>query len=363
MINIQRYHDAGFTTSQIRALERLLEENPLHWIQINNESGIYELVLDNQMMSDFRSCPAYFIEAHVKGIVGKGRSFDLDFGLLFHSMMEQYYREFRTPGFNVQNWAINTAVREWAKRDMNFHSEHKTYKVVGGVMGFVAILIAYANRFGAENERLRVIGTEISFGHKKEVELGTIWLPYRPEGTAPYLMLYLSGRIDVLVDDGTSIAPLDHKTMSQIKYGPTIRFEVDSGPTGYIYAISKILPSLTNDRLLLNRSCNKIIMNFISKTPTKDEKDRFKRIPIMKTQEQLESYRQRMLLTGEAIFRTLIQYASYGIVMQDTSKCTNWYMHDCLFLPIHRQNSKENELLIINQFYDKRPIWNTEEVR
>ncbi len=88
-----------------------------------------------------------------------------------------------------------------------------------------------------------------------------------------------------------------------------------------------------------------------------------KRIPIMKTQEQLESYRQRMLLTGEAIFRTLIQYAFYGIVMQDTSKCTNWYMHDCPFLPIHRQNSKENELLIINQFYDKKPIWNTEEVR
>jgi len=233
------------------------------------------------------------------------------------------------------------------------------------VMGFVGILIAYAIRFNAENEHLRVIGTEISFGHNKEVFLGSFRA--QDERCIGYGDIYLSGRIDVLVDDGASICPMDHKTQSTLRYDPALEYEVDEGPTGYIYTISKILPVLAKakglDSNMLARNCNKIIMNFIFKTPTKDERDRFKRIPILKTQEQLESYRQRMLLTGEQIFRTLINYASTGQVNRDTSKCTNWYMHDCPFLPIHRQNSKENEELVISQFYEKRPIWDTENVK
>jgi hypothetical protein len=371
MINMDLYDDVGFKLSEMEKLEMLLKEKYLHWITLNPKYGIYDLVLDNQMMSDFRSCPSYFIEAYVNGISTRGRSFDLEFGLLFHSMMEDYYRRFRDPSFNIQEWGLDKAVKEWGKADMNFHSTHKTYQSIGGVMGFVGLLISYANRFSAENEHLRVIGTEISFGKNKEVLLGSIGITKPNMGsivgsyTDSFLTLYLSGRIDTLVDDGVSICPMDHKTQSTLRYDPALRYEVDEGPTGYIYAISKILPRIlgAESDKYINRNCNKIIMNFISKTPTKDERDRFKRIPILKTLEQLESYRKRMLLTGEQIFRTLVNYASTRVVNRDTSKCTNWYMHDCAFLPIHRQNSRENELMVINQFYEKRPIWDTENVK
>ncbi len=363
-LNLSLYHDAGFSTTQMRLLEQLLEVNSPHWIKLNPDTGIYELVLDNQMLSTYRQCPAHFIESYVNGYVLKGdgtRSWFLEFGILFHQMIEEYYNEFRNPSFNVQDWGIKHAVAKWADANMDFHQEHKEYKSIGGVQGFCGMLLAYAMNFGAFNERFRVIGTEISFGKAKEVTLGHIFNP----NSIAYLSCYLSGRIDVLVDDGNSICPMDHKTMASFRFDPTMRYEMDEGPTGYIYAVNQILPSFLTaqglDNALLKRSCNKIIMNYISKAIPK-EGERFKRSPIMKTSEQLESYRLRMLTTVEKLFRDLVRYASGNEVDRDTSKCNNWYMHDCTFLGPHRQNSKQNEQVFFQTFFEKKEIWDTEDV-
>jgi hypothetical protein len=375
-MNLDVYKNAGFTTPEMRALEDLLSLAQLHWISLNPETGIYEITLDNQMMATFRSCPSHFVEAYVKGIApkGGGRAWPLDFGIVFHKLMESYYKDFRTGGFSARDWAINQAVDYWNSLDMDFHKEHKEYKSIGGVQGFCGLLMGYAMRFGPENERLRVIGTEISFGKAKEVLLGSIqsqpYMPYHDDTPLTifaenYLRLYLSGRIDVLVDDGKYICPLDHKTMGSFRNDPTMRFEMEEGPTGYIFAVSQILPeflkAIKAEDFMLQRSTNKIIMNYISKSIPK-EGDRYKRANIMKTTEQLEAYRKRMLCTGEDIFRALVRFANSGFVWRDTSKCTSWYMHDCQFLPIHRQNSRANELAVIDSFYEKIPIWDTEEV-
>ena len=374
-LNISTYHDAGFSTSQMRMLEDFLEKNPLHWINLNSETGIYELTLDNQMMSTFRSCPAHFVEAYVNGLVPKGtgaRSWYLDFGILFHKMIEQYYTEFRTPQFIMNEWGIKRAIAAWKDAEMDFHAEHKEYKSMGEIQGFCGLLLAYAMKFGPENERLRVIGTEIAFGRAKEVPLGSVHnctgeylLSKKPIPGAAFLNCFLAGRIDVLVDDGGSIAPLDHKTMASFRSDPISKFELDEGPTGYVFAVNSILPvflaSQGLENAILQRNCNKIIMNFISKAIPK-EGERFKRLPILKTTEQLEEYRLRMLATGEDIFKTLVRYASTGCVVRNTSSCTNWYMHDCTFVGLHRQNSNANEQLMKNTFFEKAKIWNTEEV-
>lgn len=376
-INYEVYKAAGFSHAQIDSLSALLEVADLHWITLNETTGIYELVLDNQMFSTFRQCPAHFVEAYIKGLSLKGegsRAWPLDFGIIFHKMMEEYYMTFRNPTFDMQKWGIGQAQALWVDMNMDFHSEHKEFKSIGGMAGFCGMLIGYTMRFGPDNERLRVIGTEISFGKAKEVFLGSIWVERidltriivpQDKITVPWLNCYLSGRIDVLVDDGNFICPLDHKTMGSFRSDPTMKFGMDEGPTGYIYAVSKILPeflkSIGKEDVLIKRSTNKIIMNYISKSIPK-EGERFKRDSIMKTTEQLEAYRQRMLLTSEDIFRMLVRFADTGYVWRDTSKCNNWFMHDCLYLPIHRQNSRANELVMINSMYEKNKIWNTEEV-
>jgi hypothetical protein len=154
--------------------------------------------------------------------------------------------------------------------------------------------------------------------------------------------------------------------MAAFRFDPTMRFEMDEGPTGYIYAVNKILPQVLTaqgiDPASLRRNCNKIFMNYISKAIPK-EGERFKRHPIMKTSEQLESYRLRMLATAEDLFKALIRYiVSNGVAVRDTSKCNNWYMHDCTYLSVHRQNSKQNELTVLESFFTKKEIWDTEEV-
>ncbi len=366
MINLSVYKDAGFTSEQMRSLEALLDKEKLHWITLNEEIGVYEIVVDNQMLSTYRACPAHFMELYVHGHVLKGtgaRSWPLEFGIVFHTMMEYYYAEFREKNFDMQDWGIARAVAEWNDKDMNFHQEHKEFKSLGGVQGFCGLLLGYAIKFGTDNERLRVIGTEIKFGKAQEVLIGSLRLDM--PNIFGWLDVYLSGRMDLLVDDGSFIGPMDHKTMNSFRGDPSMRFELDEGPTGYIYAISTILPnflkSIGQEDLITKRSTNKILMNLISKSIPK-EGERYKRLPIYKSTEQLESYRLRMLATSEDLFRDLVRYAHTNIATRDTSKCTNWWMHDCMYLPVHRQNSRSNELAVLNSFYEKKEIWDTEEV-
>lgn len=372
-LNLAIYHDAGFSTQQMRNLQVFLEQNPLHWITLS-EGGIYEMVLDNQMMSDYRACHDYFIEAHVRGMGFKsgGASWYLQFGIWFHEMMRIYYTSFRESTFDMEEWAIKTGRAEWDRLELDNFKDHKEYKSIGAFLGAMGLLVSYATRFSAENERIRVIGTEISFGHKREVHLGDIDIsvpcdscqrtPHDFEYT--WLRCYLSGRIDLLVDTGDYICPLDHKTRGSFRFDPALEYEMEEGPTGYIYATKKILSSFlrANDlEGLARRSTNKIIMNFISKAIPSEGRERFKRLPIYKTDEQLEAYRLRMLATHEEIFRDLIRFSSGLPVSRDTSKCTQWHMHECNYFYIHRQNSAANEELIRISNYEKKEIWNTEE--
>ena len=362
-LNLSIYHDAGFSTQQMRSLHSFLESNPLHWIQVSPD-GVFELVLDNQMMSDYRACPSYFIEAHILGIGSRGSNWYLEFGIWFHEMMKTYYTEFRETGFDMQNWAVNQGRMEWDKLNLDKHRDHKEYKSMGGFLGCMGLLVSYAMHFSAENERLRVIGTEIGFGHKKEVYLGSVTLfydDYRPcTEIMKYLDCYLSGRIDLLVDTGDSICPLDHKTRGSFYPDPVLEYETDEGPTGYLYAVKQMTQAIIPQGMM-NRNTNKIIMNFISKSIPSESKPRFKRSTVYKTDEQLESYRLRMLSTQESIFRDLVRFSSSLAVSRDTSKCQQWHRHECSFFAIHRQNSSANEELIRISNYDRREIWNTEE--
>ena len=297
---------------------------------------------------------AFFIESFVNGIRLKsgGRAWYLEFGILFHKMIEEYYTHFREPGFDAIDWAVKQGAQEWKKMDMDFHKDHKEYKTIGGFQGLAALLLSYAATFSKDNERLRVIGTEIGFGKNKEVPLGLNGGVY----------FYLSGRIDLLVDDGVFICPVDHKTMGTFRRNPTAQFEIDEGPTGYVYAVSRILRSIVPEELYLRRKCNKIQMNFISKTPVQPEANRFQRVPLFKTEAALENYNYRQLATGKSVFETLLRYFLGYPAMRDTSKCTNWYNTGCHYLPIHRQQSVRDEEIIKNSLYQIQPIWDTETV-
>ena len=120
--------EAGFNgTSIFRMIDFLKDHPEIHWLAINEETGLFELTLDNHMMSTFRNCPSHFMTAFVDGVQLRtgGRSWFLDFGILFHKMVEEYYTIFREPGFNILDWATTRAPEEWKAAEMDFHSAHK----------------------------------------------------------------------------------------------------------------------------------------------------------------------------------------------------------------------------------------------
>ena len=340
-------------------LIEFLDRTPLPWLRYDQEKQKLIMVVDNHLMSTYRACPQHFINSHVYGwrrkserVAGVQRNWFLDFGILIHKMLEIYYKDFRKPNFDMQAWAVNRTMQEWVEMEMDAHSEHKEYKLIGGSAGLVALLIQYATFMCPLNEKIRVLGTEVSFGRNCEVPLLLM----------DDFEVYLAGRMDMIVDDGYFICPLDHKTMATFRGDPGLRFETDEGPTGYIYALATVLPTLMSAEEILKRDCSKILMNLICKTPTSSPQERFKRIQIRKTQWQLMQYQHRMIATAEDLMADMQRVASDMSVRRNSQVCQNWMHQQCTFFDVCRQQSHDAEQMTLNNGFVQVKLWDTEEV-
>lgn len=337
-----------------------LQCTQLPWIHYDQHRHKLIIIVDNHLMQTYRACPAHFFLGNVQGIQRKSniiegekaRIWFLDFGIVLHRMLELYYREFRNPDFDPTVWATTRAMKEWSDMKMDVHAEDKEYKLIGGMKGFIGLLIQYCTVMTPQNEHLRILGSEISFGHAGEV----------PLYVGKNLEIYLAGRMDLIIDDGYFICPMDHKSEGQFRGDPSLKYETDEGPTGYIYALSKILPQFVPADQILKRDCSKILMNLIQKKPTETPAERFKRVPIRKTTWQLEQYRGRMVSTVVHLLKDMERYVLDIPVQRNTMLCSNWFHRDCVYRDVHRQGSKEAELATLANGYAKFPIWNTEAV-
>lgn len=339
-----------------RRLIEFLASNPLPWLYWDENKQKFVMIVDNHLLSTYRGCPQHFVYAHIQGLrrkVSTGapeRIWFLEFGIVLHTMLEKYYKNFRNSNFNVVEFCTSEAIDVWNAHRMDEFSEEKEYHAIGGLKGFIALLIQYAHILSPENEKLRVIGTEVGFGKNLEVLLHA----------DEYLEVYLAGRMDLIVDDGYFICPMDHKTFASFKGDVALRYATDEGPTGYVYALSVVLPKLLPQELILKRDCSKILMNFISKAPTAKPEDRFKRVPLRKTQWELEQYRFRMVDSAKHLLETVEAVAMGLPIYRNTQVCQNWFRRTCAYFDIDRQQSREGELVTIQNGFMKVPLWDTE---
>lgn len=349
-------------------LVQFIEEHKLPWLSLNPDTGRLEFVIDNYLLSMYRSCSAHFMLVAVEGYKRKSMSgapervWPLDFGALFHRLMEEYYAYYKSDNFTLESFAIDRALAHWKDMKMDYHLSNLECQAMGGYPGFAGMLVQYAMQFKAENEALNVIASEVSFGKSRDVPI-YVWgqSAYEGEYASPWCPadIYLSGRVDIIGEDIKDILPMDHKTVGNFYKDPTSRFLADDGPTGYIYAVDKLLKKLFPEK---HKSCNKILINIISKRIPK-EGSRFKRIPIWKGAAALESYRQRVIGTCNNILNDLELYCRGLSVPRDTSKCSNWYFRDCQFLDVHRQQDAAGEAGTLKNGFIKLPLWDTESVQ
>lgn len=325
--------------------------NKFHWFNIA-EDGVVEMFLDHHALQTFRLCEASFELSMMANIKATGRSWNLDFGIVFHKMVEDFYFAKQQDTFDLNAW-LSSAVALWHESEMHFHESHKMYKVLGGVHGFVAMMGQYAEHFAKEVDRLRVIGIEITFGKKREVPLGK-FLSYNNLGWPTNIRCHLTGRMDLLVDNGSAIGPMDHKTSAFFKGNPAGPYDPQEGMTGYVFAARSIVAQ-SFPELAAGRKVDRIWMNFGQVTPNPDAMERFKRVPVFKTDFQLEQYRLRQLRTFHKIYDmiTLGEQPDWN-----TAVCSNIFHSDCQYKNLHRQNSSSNMFSILNQDFVVAPAWN-----
>lgn len=329
-----------------------------HFLQRNPETGGLEMFLDHHSMASFRMCQAKFELEILNNVRGKGREWSLDFGVVFHTMVERFYILKRDNEFEARPW-VESGIELWHSKNLDSFSEHKTYKALGGLPGFMALLLQYSEFYESELDRLRPIGIEVPFGKKREVPLGTVYFYVSATNEVLLCHCYLTGRIDFLMDSGNAIGPLDHKTAAWFSGDMTENHDPQEGMTGYVYATSHIIKANFPD-LFAGRKCDRVWMNYVQVKGEEDFNKRFKRIPIFKTEWQLEEYRLRQLQTMKGILELIL---SGDRPTMNTSVCNNVYHKKCPFHRLHRQNSPENMLTILRNDYEVAPIWDPEDMR
>lgn len=339
-----------------------------HFLQRDPSTGALEIYLDHHSMASFRSCEAKFELEILNNIKGKGRAWSLEFGIVFHEMIEKFYLAKRDGNFEYSIW-LALGQELWEAANLNKFSEHKTYKALNGFPGFLVLLSQYAEFYANELNNLRPIGIEIAFGKKKEVPLGSFRYPLIEPSLQPHFKLefdteiidvncYLTGRIDFLMDSGLAIGPLDHKTAAWFSGDMTENHDPQEGMTGYVYATNHIIRA-NFPELASTRKCDRVWMNYVQVKAEQDFNKRFKRIPIFKTEFQLEQYRLRQVQTCKKIFEFII---NGEVATWNTSVCNNMYHQKCPFHSLHRQNNPESMFSILeNQFVVAEP-WNPEKL-
>jgi hypothetical protein len=327
--------------------------------------GILEMYVDNHILSSMRQCEGYYTEMILNHIQSKGRNWSLTFGIWFHKMMEYFYQAhkedwkgrwkqldaaipignetFYIPQ-NVSNF-IALGQQEWTAAGLESFAEAKQYKSLQGWQGAALLLLQYYNFHTNGNERLRVVGSEISFGRNKEVPLVEGYSTRYP------FRAYLTGRIDLVVDNGFVIGPLDHKTTAYFDGSEGESYKPHEGMCGYTYTLRQLLGEKYSAK---GRKVNTVIINHISLRDTKLPEDRFKRSFKSYTDAEFADYVSRMRRTCRKLFDITCMDE---VPDWNTSLCTQMFYRDCPYKSLHEIAPSCREQ-VIQEFYQIGPAWN-----
>lgn len=347
-------------------IQSLTEQYP-YFLRVAPD-GALELFADHHMLSTMRSCEAKFVEEilnneHIRG----KRYWSLEFGCWVHDCLQLFYEAFRRTGQApiVDDW-VKQSLGLWEDYDLSFYrpdplklvkqynTDEKKYRAFGGREGAAAFLIHYYAFY--MNQRYRIVATEISFGRKQEVLLGEFTILNLHPGIENAIdgltvRCYLTGRIDLLVDNTYKIGPVDHKTTASFDGYESNDFDPHEGITGYIYTINAILGTQFPDNP--HKQCRDGWIHHISTLAT--DEPRFKATLITKTPQQLEDFRLRQLRTCKKI----VELLNGEIPDYNTNICNNIYNRPCPYRELHRQPPDQHSGTL-TQFYEVLPAWNPE---
>jgi hypothetical protein len=347
-----------------------------HFLKWNESDGALEMYVDHHILSTMRMCEAKFVEEILNSQYGRtDRYWSLEFGAWVHECCDIFYKEFQKIGLPPQldPW-VKKGTDLWDAYDLDYYkpnskklvkeyrTDEKKYHSFGGRAGAAAFLIHYYAFY--MGQRFRVVATEVSFGRGREVLLGEFRFPrfkyYEgPEGQSDLIVeswdivrVFLTGRIDLLVDNTYKVGPVDHKTTATFDGYEHNDFDPHEGITGYIYTTDALLGLKYPDNP--HKICRDGWIFHIATNALCEP--RFKATLITKTPQQLEDFRTRQVRTARRILEVMVS----GVADWNTLVCSNIYNKPCPYRELHRQPPIQREATL-QQFYQVKTPWNPED--
>jgi hypothetical protein len=317
-----------------------------------------------------RMCEAKFVEEILNSQYGRGeRYWSLEFGAWVHDCLDIFYKEFKNTGLppELDPW-VEKGTNLWDTYDLDhykpdpkklvkqYRTDEKKYHAFGGRAGAAAFLIHYYAFY--MGQRFRVVATEVSFGRGREVLLGEFRYPRFTNEASDLIVeswdivrVFLTGRIDLLVDNTYKVGPVDHKTTATFDGYEHNDFDPHEGITGYIYTTDALLGLKYPDNP--HKVCRDGWIFHIATNAL--DVPRFKATLITKTPQQLEDFRRRQVRTARRILDCMIT----GVADWNTLVCNNIYNKPCPYRELHRQPPVQRDATL-SQFYEIRTSWNPE---
>lgn len=329
-----------------------------YWIKVNEAENLIEIFCDHHMLSTLRTCEAKFMTEHIINLRPMGhKAWSLVFGAWMHSCFELFYNHRKN---NDQQQIpvdqfLDYGKKMWAEYKLDAYKDETKYQKIKGLTGALGLLTMYYAYYYSLG--VRVIDTEVSFGFDREVPLGEFHIQI---GNRLWIVkCFLTGRIDLVVDNGHKIGPVDHKHTMAFRGDEHSKFNPHDGLTGYMFALNSLMSKAFPQYFERGMRCRSGWIYHISgtmpipKDPTKIPQ-RFKATPIDKSERQYEEYRLRQITTFSRIADLLF---NNGVAQWNTNSCHNIYMSPCEYRPIHEADSTE-WVAIINSHYRFVLPWN-----
>lgn len=322
--------------------------------------GRYRFRVDHHTINDFNTCDQYFAFRHMTDATGKvwgtkGRSFKVEVGSWWSSVMEAYYNEMSHNSMPTDHHVFKFATDSWSAHQLDAFqtTDPELYDKFGGIDGARLMALEYHQAFGAQHFKdWVVLGPELGFGWRDELKLGE----------DDEVVVYYGGKPDLTIYHRAQrmIMPLDFKTKDSVPSNANVLWKPHPQTAGYIFAIRKLLAEVkeaqttpTLNDVLEPTKC--IVMVCARLRPTDKPKSgirapRFLPCYPNYTADEIEEWRLGIMEKCRRL-RTAIKR---GVWIKRESAC-HLYYHGCAFRRVCSAPAATRDLLLKADFIKQDP--------
>lgn len=278
-------------------------------------------------MTTFMECPRKYQLQIIEGWVGKRKRIELEFGILFHAVLEKFHK-LQAEG-TEENAAILQSVRWLLQHGRSMPEDDTGYRTL---FTLLRAFVWYTDRFRNDHNATIILpdgkpAAELSF---------RIALPLVSPDGEPYLYC---GHIDRATTFAGETFIDDYKTTkSSLSSYYFKQFDTSWQITGYIFAGQTLLPDAPFKAII---DGVQLAIGF----------SRFDRKITERTTEQLNEW-----LTDFMLWIMLAErYANADYWPMNRASCTHY--GGCPFIGVCSKSGKENRELVLKTDFEKQP-WN-----